>query len=169
MKFLFILLLSFHTLYALSNKSIGDALLVMLSGSAFGITLYLEDEKGREEYYKSFATNAIVTYGLKYSINRKRPNGENYSFPSGHTSLSFQSASFIHKRYGFSYAVVPYISALFVAYSRVDAGVHYKSDVLAGAVIGVCSSFYFTKRYKAFTLQPIAMNNGYGIGLSAQW
>lgn len=41
--------------------------------------------------------------------------------PSGHTSAAFQGDAFIHKRYGFDYAIVPYMGAIFTGYSRVHA------------------------------------------------
>ena len=167
LKTLLFALLSTHSLYAFNTKDSGDILLAALASSAYGSTFYCDDKEGREMYYKSFLANTLLTYGLKYSINRTRPNGEEHSFPSGHSSLSFQSASFIHKRYGLSYASIAYLGAMFVGYSRVDAGVHYKSDVIAGAVIGVCSSFYFTKKYKNISLEPIA--NGYGVMIKTKF
>jgi len=152
-----------QVLVADNIKKIGDALLVLISSTAYGTTLYLDDKEGQKEFYKSFTTNAGITYGLKYGVNRKRPNGEDYSFPSGHTSTTFQGATFVHKRYGLKYAIPLYLEATFVGYSRVHADKHYLSDVLAGAVIGGLSSFYFTTDYKGINIQPIVMNSGYGI------
>jgi membrane-associated phospholipid phosphatase len=99
----------------------------------------------------SLATVAIdegITEALKYSINRKRPfvtypditkksAGRGPSFPSGHTSSSFALATSLSLSYPKWYVIVPsYVWAGTVAYSRMDLGVHYPSDVLAGAVIG---------------------------------
>jgi membrane-associated phospholipid phosphatase len=96
---------------------------------------------------------AIITATLKYSINRQRPfeayeGIENISvphtssFPSGHTSSSFALATSLSMNYREWYIAVPsftYASA--VAYSRLYMGVHYPSDILAGAVIGSGCSF----------------------------
>jgi membrane-associated phospholipid phosphatase len=94
------------------------------------------------------AINQIITEALKYSINRKRPfvtypditkksAGRGPSFPSGHTSSSFALATSLSLYYPMWYVIVPsYLWAGTVAYSRMDLGVHYPSDVLAGAVIG---------------------------------
>ena len=81
-------------------------------------------------------------------IDKERPNGrdEDY-FPSGHTSMAFQGASFIHKRYGLEYSIPAYIGAGFVAYSRVEADEHDVADVVAGAALGIASSMYLTKSY----------------------
>jgi membrane-associated phospholipid phosphatase len=158
-----------NPLFAIETKKIGDALLVLIPSVTLGTALYYDNPEGQKQFYKAFATNAVVTYGLKYGVNRERPNGENYSFPSGHTSATFQSASFIHKRYGLKYAIPAYIGATFVGYSRVHANKHYSSDVIAGAIIGSLSSFYFTTNYKNFEIKPIAMNAGYGIGIKRTW
>jgi len=155
--------------FAIETKTIGDVFLVLIPSLTYGTTLYLDDREGQNQFYKSFAINAGVTYGLKYAVNRTRPNGKPYSFPSGHTSATFQSASFIHKRYGLKYAIPAYLGATFVGYSRVDAKAHHKSDVVAGAILGTLSSFYFTHKYKGFEVQPISMGEGYGIGVKKSW
>ena len=156
-------------LFAIDHEKIADALLVLIPSATLGTELYYDNKEGQTQFYKSFASNAVITYGLKYGVNRTRPNGEKYSFPSGHTSATFQSASFIHKRYGFKYALPAYLGASYVGYSRVHTNAHYKSDVLAGAVIGTLSSFYFTTNYKNFEIKPIALNSGYGIGIQTTW
>jgi membrane-associated phospholipid phosphatase len=94
------------------------------------------------------ALNAGITNALKYSFNRDRPyvtypdinkkaKGGSPSFPSGHTSSAFATATSVSLFYPKWYIIVPsYLYAGTVAYSRMDLGVHYPSDVLAGAVIG---------------------------------
>jgi len=155
--------------FSIGTETFGDALLILIPSLSYGTTLYLDDKEGENQFYKSFATNAGITYAVKYAVNRKRPNGKDYSFPSGHTSATFQSASFIHKRYGFKYAIPSYLGATFVGYSRVDAKAHYTSDVVAGAVLGTLSGFFFTSNYKGFQVHPISMNSGYGIGIKKSW
>ncbi|HHL18620.1 MAG TPA: phosphatase PAP2 family protein [Thiothrix sp.] len=148
----------------------GDALLLLLPAIAYGSTFYANDAKGRTQFYKAAATNLIITQGLKYATNKERPNKEdNLSFPSGHSSVTFQAASFIHKRYGTKYALPAYMAATLVGYSRVKADKHYTEDVLAGAALGIMSSFYFTKPYKSFTLKPIVDKDTYGLSISKQW
>jgi membrane-associated phospholipid phosphatase len=94
------------------------------------------------------ALNAGITNALKYSINRDRPfvtypdiikksKAGSPSFPSGHTSSAFATATFVSLSYPKWYIIAPsYLYAGTVAYSRMDLGVHYPSDVLAGALIG---------------------------------
>lgn len=57
-------------------------------------------------------------------------------FPSGHTLSSFAAASalyFFHHKTGF----LAFLLAASIAFSRLYASVHYPTDVLTGAVIGV--------------------------------
>lgn len=147
----------------------GDIIQVLIPSIAYGSTFYLDDSEGRKQFYKSFSTTFLMTHGLKNLINKKRPNGSDKSFPSGHTSAAFQGASFIHKRYGLNYAVPAYIGASFVGYSRVESNKHYWEDVIAGAALGMASSFYFTKSYKGFNISPFSGNGVHGISVSKTW
>ncbi len=94
-------------------------------------------------------TAGVITYTLKYSVNRPRPfisypqyfikksDGGSPSFPSGHTSAAFSVATAISLEYKKWYIVVPAFTwATTVAYSRMHLGVHYPSDVIIGAIIG---------------------------------
>jgi len=148
----------------------GDIVQILIPSVAYGTTLYLHDEKGETQMYQSFFTTVAITQSLKYGINRKRPNGGNHSFPSGHTSAALQGAAFIHQRYGLKPAIPAYIGAAFVGYSRIYADKHFGSDVLAGALIGTLSSFYFTEPYQqGLSITPTATKTGYGLQLSKRW
>lgn len=105
--------------------------------------------------------NAGVTSALKYSINRERPF-ETYpdifkkakagspSFPSGHTSSAFATATSLSLAYPEWYVIVPsFAYAGTVAYSRMHLGVHYPSDVAAGALIGAGCAYLTYKVNKA--------------------
>ncbi|WP_420574042.1 phosphatase PAP2 family protein [Kordia sp.] len=118
-----------------------------------GVATFLEDDRqGTWQFAKSFTLNLGITYALKYAINKRRPDGatDGLAFPSGHTSVSFQSASFIQRRYGWKYGIPAYVLAGFVAYSRIE-GIddrHDGWDVLGGIITGVGSSYLFTTPYK---------------------
>ena len=91
---------------------------------------------------------AIVSQGLKSIIYRERPfitypfieklsDGGGSSFPSGHTMEAFAMAMAFSLLFTKKKIVSPvYLWAMTVAYSRMALGVHYPSDVLAGAIIG---------------------------------
>lgn len=97
----------------------------------------------------SVAGAFVVTYGMKYLVDRERPYDrypnrvhpysyeESPSFPSGHTASAFALATSLCVKYPKWYVIAP--SALWacsVGVSRMNEGVHYPSDVLAGAAIG---------------------------------
>jgi len=149
----------------------GDNIQLLILALGLGGTLFYEDDyQGSIQFIQSFASSQIITEGLKLVVEKERPNGNCCnSFPSGHASKAFMGASFIHKRYGLNFGIPAYFGASYVAYSRVYADKHYVEDVLAGAIIGVVSSFYFTTRYKNLDIIPVVYNGTYGINFSKKW
>jgi membrane-associated phospholipid phosphatase len=148
----------------------GDVLQYVLPATAAGLTLGFRDGQGALQFAESAALTVAVTEGLKYTVNERRPNGaNNQSFPSGHSSISFSAAEFMRKRYGWEFGVPAYAAASFVAYSRVESGEHFAHDVIAGAAIGIASSYLFTRPYKGWHVQAEADNKYIGIRLSRSW
>jgi membrane-associated phospholipid phosphatase len=102
---------------------------------------------------KGFILNDIIVYSLKSWTNVERPDGGEHSFPSGHTSMAFNMAHFMHKEYGELspwYSIGAYSCATAVGVMRVAKGAHWFSDVLVGAGIGMLSMelVYRTHLYK---------------------
>lgn len=88
--------------------------------------------------FSSLLSVSIVTYILKPSIGRERPNGRsNLSFPSGHTSFTFGIAEVIRTLYGNRAGILFYLMALNTGISRIHDNKHYLSDVIAGAGLGI--------------------------------
>jgi membrane-associated phospholipid phosphatase len=108
----------------------------------------------------SFLVTTIVATTLKHTINRPRPfetypdiqklsAGGSSSFPSGHTSDAFSTATSLSLAFPKWYVIAPsYTYATLVGYSRMHLGVHYPSDVLAGAIVGAGSAFLCYKAQK---------------------
>lgn len=72
-----------------------------------------------------------------------------YSFPSGHSASSFTAATaifFFHRRAG----AAAYVLAALIAFSRLYCYVHFPTDVLAGAVLGVCVACLLTPRMRRY-------------------
>ncbi len=81
--------------------------------------------------------NAVLTTGLKLAVNRERPSGSGYSFPSGHTSATFATAAVIQTHYGWKVAAPFYVLGGYVGVSRMVDGHHFASDVIFGAALGL--------------------------------
>ena len=105
--------------------------------------------------------SGIITVGMKYSFNRKRPfitypdlitkksEAGTPSFPSGHTSQAFAAATSLSLMYPKWYVIAPsFLWAIAVGYSRMELGVHYPSDILVGAIVGVGSYWLMWKANK---------------------
>jgi undecaprenyl-diphosphatase len=130
--------------------------LMSITLTSIFIWMLFFDKKHRFRKYLGFllsmlAIDAVVQI-LKWTIGRARPyhfftedptlvnilfaKPLTHSFPSGHTSAAFSAAVLMSALYGpkchFLYAI-----AALVGISRIYVGVHYPSDVLAGALIGV--------------------------------
>lgn len=166
-KWILFLILTFFS-FQLSNaqnksiQKVGDVFLYAIPAASFGTTLILKDKKASWQFTKAFLTNVAVTFALKEALNKPRPNnnGDN-AFPSGHTSITFQGASFIHRRYGFKYSIPVYLAAGFTAFSRIDAQKHDGWDILAGAVVGIGSTYLFTTPYQQQHME-LTMSSGNG-------
>ena len=88
---------------------------------------------------------AIIVLVIKFSIRRKRPVGEwgefyrntdPHSFPSGHATRVFFLTSMAWSIAPIWFAILLSIWAPLVALSRIQTGLHYLSDVLAGVLLG---------------------------------
>ncbi|MGB5371323.1 MAG: phosphatase PAP2 family protein, partial [Flavobacteriaceae bacterium] len=129
----------------------GDILQFALPVSAGVISLIKKDYDGTKKLALSYGTTLAFTYTLKYTVHKQRPEGRYRfdSFPSGHTASAFSGASFIQRRYGWKYGWPAYFLACIVGVSRMEGpdGYHDIIDVVAGAAIGIGSTYIFTKPY----------------------
>ena len=99
--------------------------------------------------------SSLITHGLKNITRKTRPNGADYSFPSGHTSFSFTNASVLHQEFKTSAPVFAYSGYLFSTTTgifRMLNNKHWLSDVLVSAGIGilVTNMVYYFKPFKNF-------------------
>ena len=166
---LILLICNVETRAAGSVEVAGDVLQYVLPGAAGALALGHKDHWGALQFVGSAATTLGVTYGLKYTFDAKRPNGKGLGFPSRHTSLSFSAAEFIRKRYGMEYGIPAYALASFVAYSRVESDNHFAHDVIAGAAIGIVSSYIFTRPYKGWNIRVGNDGSSYNVSLYRLW
>ncbi|MGL4829719.1 MAG: phosphatase PAP2 family protein [Vibrio sp.] len=101
----------------------------------------------------AFAIELPIYWALKNSVQRRRPQefsslvtayitpSDRYSLPSGHAAAAFVMATLIGYIYPHWYAFAMSWAVL-IGFARVLLGVHFVTDVFAGALLGVGSTTY---------------------------
>jgi len=170
---LFVVLVPGNSSSALAASDVvetaGNILTYALPAVTVGAVAGHEDAEGAWQLGKSYGLTVGTTLVLKVSIDETRPNGGHYSFPSGHTSSSFSCAEFLRERYGWRYGLPAYLAATYVGYSRVASDNHYTHDVVAGAAIGIASSYLFTTPYQGWQVALSADHAALRISFSRSW
>lgn len=140
---------------ALAFTRLGEHGILWQALCALGATL---DARRRGTYLRAMRTIALAylaNIGLKYVVRRRRPVLEglpalsstvtSLSFPSAHSTTSFAAARALTREGGLP--VLPiYAVAKAMALSRVYAGVHYPTDIAAGAALGTAIAELLTPR-----------------------
>ena len=105
-----------------------------------------------------FVARLIIVEFIRAIIPRARPflahsavqliaKGNESSFPSGHAAALFAIATAIYF-YNKKAGVLLCIVAILVSIARVIAGVHYPSDIIAGAIVGIGTAWIFKIFFK---------------------
>jgi len=148
-----------------SLAQVGGAFAAYGLGKAFhrqGVELL-----GRDLVRAQVVTQSL-TLGVKLVVGRERPDGSNQaSFPSGHASGTFATATVLQRHYGWKVGVPAYAVAGYVATSRLNEGKHYLSDVVFGAAVGILAGRTVTLELAnaRFAVSPTLPPGGVGIQL----
>lgn len=112
----------------------------MYAADAFGM-------KAKNHWFdqtKYLIISNVVSTGiselLKATITKTRPDGDPYSFPSGHSTIAFTNAAVLQNEFQETSTVYAYSGYAFAATTgvfRMLNNKHYVSDVLVGAGIGI--------------------------------
>ena len=121
----------------------------------------------------ALAITWISTMSLKWIRDNETPNGQNYAWPSGHTSSSFTVASVLDEFYGPKVGIPAYAVASLIAYRMMDTGDHWGSDVVFGATLGWIVGHSVASKQKKLEIAgfemvpyiPITEEPAMGIGL----
>ncbi len=144
------------------SKVISTTTPVITIGLPSAMAIYAFIEKDRKLLKEAIyiGTTVIEAVGISYVtkeiVDRQRPflkypdkitpygasHIKSSSFPSSHTAAAFSLATSLSITYPKWYVIAPSaIWATSVGFARMNQGVHYPSDVMAGAVIGVGCGF----------------------------
>jgi membrane-associated phospholipid phosphatase len=109
-----------------------------------------------------------MTAAIKMSVGRTRPDGTQYSFPSGHSSVMFATATVLQRDLGWKVGIPAYGLATYVAASRIQDKRHFLSDVTFGAAIGIVAGRSVTvgQGNAKFAVAPTAAHGGGGISFT---
>lgn len=104
----------------------------------------------------------VLTSGLKYATQRERPDHSNpHSFPSGHASVTFATATVIERHLGWKMSALGYTVAGYVASSRLHDNRHWLSDVVFGAAVGTVAGRTVTQHGRNYwTIAPVRVPGG---------
>ena len=115
-----------------------------------------------------------ITQGIKVMVRRDRPLREDgtrasgYSFPSGHSAVTFAAATVLQQHLGWKAAVPTYAVASYVAMSRLHDNRHFASDVAAGAAEGIIIGRSVTWHGRNFYGAPMLGAGTAGVMFSVQ-
>jgi hypothetical protein len=114
--------------------------------------------------------SSTLMYGIKNAVRRDRPTGECCSFPSGHATVTFATASVLERHFGYRGSWPMWIIASYVAASRLIDNRHFASDVVFGAGLGVATGWTVVGRHgrETFTMVPVPMRRGAAVAFTWQ-
>jgi membrane-associated phospholipid phosphatase len=115
-----------------------------------------------------------ITEGIKVIVRRERPVREDgtqaagFSFPSGHSAVTFAAATVLQQHLGWKAAVPTYAAASYVAMSRLHDNRHFASDVVAGAAEGIIIGRSVTWHGRNFYGAPLLGKGTAGVMFSVK-
>ncbi len=112
--------------------------------------------------------NGVVSTAMKFGVRRERPDGsDRRSFPSGHTSGSFATATILRRELGWKMGAPAFAFAGLVGASRLSENRHHLSDVVLGAALGIAAGLSVGIEDEASPVQvrPQIVQGGVGLQL----
>ncbi len=142
-----------------------------LVAAALALPAYHRDWQGAKQAGLSVLATTTIVISSKNMIDATRPDkSENDSFPSNHAANAFAAATTLNIRYGYQVGLPAYGIATLVGVGRIKADRHYLQDVVAGAIIGSASAWFFTERFDSnVQVLPWVTSRELGVTLALRW
>ncbi len=147
------------------------AMLTHLGDAIAHIPLFLFFYFFCSDKFKQFASvtffstiiGVIILFAFRFVFKRQRPIGnmpkeyallpamETYSFPSGHAMRNFLFCVTAYPFFGIYVSATLFIFAAIIVSTRVYLRLHYFSDILAGALLGITSAYFYLRFINIYT------------------
>ena len=127
--------------------------IVVLALAAAGLSKFIVGEIIRQLWFRS---RPFIALNFAPLINQSPAEA---SFPSGHALFFFALATIVYL-YNKKAGILFYIASFFIAVARVFVGVHWPSDVLAGAVLGILIAWILNKIFSLLALNVVKCARG---------
>jgi membrane-associated phospholipid phosphatase len=122
------------------------------------------------DLFQAQVMGETLAFAVKQATRRSRPQGTGYSFPSGHATAAFASATVLQRHFGWKVGAPAYAVATYVAASRVQGKYHYLSDVAFGAALGIVAGRAIPiGGGNHLMMTPITTPDGTGAGAGFSW
>ncbi len=144
---------------------LADRFSYVVFGALF-LFLFKNYKKYRPMVLKAVVAGPLAWFGISELIKflwvRPRPFVENQvnlllyhkpdgSLPSSHTAFFFAVSTIVYS-YNKKAGVIFFVASFLIGVSRVFVGIHWPSDILVGAIVGIFSGWLIIKISKKFKL-----------------
>ena len=114
---------------------------------------------------RTLVYTGVLVEGLKVAVDRTRPDGGKYSFPSGHAAIATSMVPVLARGYGPRVGVPAGVLAGLTSIGRLEDRKHYVSDVLFGSALGLSVGLAVSERESAHPVDLALMDHGAALTL----
>lgn len=139
-------------------------------GLMIATTQVLVDRQNGLAHSESIILTSATHISIAALVRRGRPSDSASwtSFPSGHTSSAWTTATSLTYAYGWTAAIPAYAAALITMGARISDDRHWLSDTVAGATIGLFwgrATHFHEQKPSSISWVPFAAHDRVGLGI----
>jgi len=143
-------------------------------GLALAMTQLQFDSRQGLAHAESIILTSATHISIAALVRRGRPSKPNSwtSFPSGHSSSAWATASSLSYSYGWPAAIPAYSAAVLTMGARLSDDKHWLSDTVAAATIGLFwgrATHFHEQEGKRISWMPFVAHNGIGAGMNYEF